>query len=291
MKKAWLALALCLLLGASTPAQASNFYIMEDSGTRRMSEDELWTWQYDALGYALYEIYARHGYRFEAGSRYGQYFAMQEWYQEAEEDNAVILSGLSAVEKYNERAIKRVRAQMKEKGTDNAGGKGLPQISYSAAGDALSFTKMDVKAYRLLKVFSGPGTSYYRGANRRASASANGDIWVAGWDGQWLLIQYETNDGATRVGYVKREYVDNAYQLGAPKLSFDARTVTLLAPCEMTDDPKTSRNIIYTVPAGRKVTYLGSYACGDRQWAYIEARVDMQLARGFVPAEMVRLAQ
>ena len=56
---ALLALCLTMLLGGT--ASASNFYLIEDSNTRLLTRDELWEWQYDALGYVFNEIFARHG--------------------------------------------------------------------------------------------------------------------------------------------------------------------------------------------------------------------------------------
>ena len=74
-----LCLTLVLLLDAS--AQASNFYLIEDSDTRLLTRSELWEWQYDALGYVFNEIFARHGYHFEAGGKYESYFKAQDWYE------------------------------------------------------------------------------------------------------------------------------------------------------------------------------------------------------------------
>lgn len=59
---------LCAVLSALTCAAPvfaddalNNFYIVDDSDSRYLTRDELWEWQYDALGYIYNEIFARHG--------------------------------------------------------------------------------------------------------------------------------------------------------------------------------------------------------------------------------------
>ena len=54
--------ATLLFVSALSAASASNFYLIADSDTRELTRDELWEWQYEALGYILNEIFARHGY-------------------------------------------------------------------------------------------------------------------------------------------------------------------------------------------------------------------------------------
>ncbi len=73
-----------LLCAGAVPAAllclASNFYIFPDSNRRRLTEDEVW-WQYDVLGYAFNELFARYGRPFIAGQKYDVYFRCQTWYQ------------------------------------------------------------------------------------------------------------------------------------------------------------------------------------------------------------------
>lgn len=292
MKKGILALLLCLLIALAAPAAASDFYLIEDSNTRRLTEDELLKWQYEALGYVLNEIYARHGYHFESGSSYARYFVTQEWYRERPQNvkNAEILAELTPIEKSNERLIKRVRADMAAQGNENPEGRGLLPIAYSPEESGMEFTLTDVESYRTMKVFSGPGAQYYRGANGRAVASANGEIWVCGWEGDWLLILYQTNKGPSRVGYVNREYIDNRKELEIPEVQFEYRDATLRTDSELTDDPWEAENIIGMVRADQKVSYLGGYRHEGRNWAYIEAKVDGKMARGFVAAELVQVS-
>lgn len=291
MRKGILALLLCMLIALAAPAAASNFYLIEDSNTRRLTEDELWEWQYEALGYVLNEIYARHGYHFESGSGYARYFVTQEWYRERPQNvkNSEILEELTSIEKSNERLIRRVRSDMQAQGNENPEGRGLLPIAYSSEESGMEFKLTDVESYRVMNVFSGPGTKYYRGANGRAMASTNGEIWVCGWEGDWLLIMYDMNNGAARVGYVNKKFIDNRRELEIPDVEFEYREATLRTDSELTDDPKKAKNIIGVVRSDQNVSYLGGYRWEGRNWAYIEAKVDGKMARGFVSAELVQV--
>lgn len=287
-----MALVLCLLLAFASAASASNFYMIEDSNTRRLTEDELREWQYEALGYVLNEIYARHGYHFESGSSYARYFVTQEWYRERPQNvkNAEILAELTPIEKSNERLIKRVRADMLSEGDENPEGRGLLPISYSSEDSGMEFKLTDVQSYRVMNVFSGPGPYYYRGSKGRAMASTNGEIWVCGWEGDWLLIQYDMNNGASRVGYVNKKFIDNRAKLDIPKVQFEYRDAMLRTDSELTDDPKKAKNIIGVIRADQKITYLGGYRCEGKNWAYVEAWIDNKKARGFVSAELIQVS-
>ena len=129
-----LCLTLVLLLGAS--AQASNFYLIEDSDTRLLTRSELWEWQYDALGYVFNEIFARHGYHFEAGGKYESYFKAQDWYEENETyatNQEIYHNLMTSIDWQNERLCKEVRAVHNyieegchENAGENAGGQHIP---------------------------------------------------------------------------------------------------------------------------------------------------------------------
>ena len=57
-----------LLTGVTAPvrqAKAERVWLIEDSNTRKLTKAELWQWNYEALGYILNEIFARHGYVFK----------------------------------------------------------------------------------------------------------------------------------------------------------------------------------------------------------------------------------
>ena len=65
----FISLVLCLLL--LTPAAfAEHTYLIPDSNTRHLTEEELWEWDYESLGFIYHEIFARHGFIFNPGGQY-----------------------------------------------------------------------------------------------------------------------------------------------------------------------------------------------------------------------------
>lgn len=284
------ALLLCLSLAPS--ARASNFYIIPDSHTRALTREELWDWQYDALGYILNEIFARHGYHFIPGQKYDSYFRAQTWYHENEQydDNQDIYEHLMTdVEWRNERLVKEVRAEMRALGTRNPDGKPLPAVSYEPPIDGAfsAFTQMYFAPDQRLKVYSGPGTGYYRAANGKAMASTNGAIYAGGWENGWLMVMYWTNGGNVRVGYASS--ADFNDRINAPMLHFDYAEASITRRCTLTDDPVATYQALETLSEGTNVTYLSEYV-NEARWAYVETTALGQPARGFVPADCVRLA-
>ena len=282
-----LCLTLVLLLGAS--AQASNFYLIEDSDTRLLTRSELWEWQYDALGYVFNEIFARHGYHFEAGGKYESYFKAQDWYEENETyatNQAIYHNLMTSIDWQNERLCKEVRAEMRALGTKNEKGKGLPPVWYEPEieGAFSNFEEISIGLGKKLRVYSGPDTSYYRGAKGKAMASTNGKVYACGWEDGWLMVMYWTNGGSIRVGYAPAEDVDAYVDL--PSLSFVYEEAEITKRCTLTDDPVMTNQKLATLQKGDTVTYLGEFVNRER-WAYVETYADGKPVRGFVRAEFV----
>jgi len=283
-----LCVAVFLLLLAA-PAFASNFYIIPDSDTRRLTRDELWSWQYDALGYILNEIFARHGYHFIPGGKYDNYFRAQTWYMENElyTTNVEIYDNLvTNVEWANEKLVKQVRKEMRESETTNPNGKPLPKIAYEPPIDGAfsSFSRQYFQPKQKMVVYSGPGAEFFRSGNGKASVSTNGDIYVGGWESGWLLVMYWTNGGNVRVGYIQ----NNAFKdkIIAPKLTFDYAPATISRRCALTDDPVASFEPMAMLEQGTQVVYLSEFI-NEYRWAYIEARANGVPMRGFVDAGAV----
>lgn len=287
MKKlAMLFLAAMLLFGAC--AQADNRYLIADSNTRLLTEDELWKWDYEALGYILNEIFARHGYHFEAGGKYEAYFENQDWYEESTIDrtNQEVYSRLNEIEWKNERKVKDVMGAMRNMNTTNPKGRSIHDRSGEAQirGAFAEFEEIFLSPNRKLAVYSGPGKHYYRGANGKAMASTNGRIYAAGYDGDWLMVMYWTNGGSVRVGYASHQ--DAGQWVDLPDLNFSYSDAVITSRCDLTDDPAQSYTQLTRLTSGTAVRYLGRYE-NQRDWAYIETTVDGRMARGFVPADCV----
>ena len=131
-----LALAIMLPCAAAltpTAAEADSMYIIPHSAganARELTYEEVWEYQYDTLLYAFNEIYARHGYKFETGSRCYNWFTRMPWYKpnasESSTNHHETYSQCSKIENHNVDLIKAVRKEMRALGTTNPGGKGMP---------------------------------------------------------------------------------------------------------------------------------------------------------------------
>lgn len=284
-KRITLMLVIILVL---TPvlASASNFYLFPDSNKRRLTYEEVAEWQYDALGYAFNELFARYGRPFEPGEKYDNYFQCQTWYQV---DPNYPWNGdrwddgprPSNVEWYNYKLFKQVRADMKAQGTTNPCGKPLPPVFDDRIDGKLSgFQEVYFKPNQKLKVYDGPGTYYRRGANGKAVASTNGRVYAAGWESGWLMIMYEINNGGVRVGFASPE--DFRDRLSLPQLFFDSVSTVTLNAAQLTEDPVMALTPITQLAQGTPVTWLSRFYSKQRAWDYVEVNIDGQLIRGFL---------
>lgn len=66
----WMLMVLAALLLSIGIASAELNYILPDSNSRELTWDEVARWDYETLGYAFNEIFARHGYVFHPGEKY-----------------------------------------------------------------------------------------------------------------------------------------------------------------------------------------------------------------------------
>jgi len=262
-------------------AFAANQYIFPDSNRRRLTEEEVWTWQYDALGYAFNELFARYGRPFIAGQKYDLYFNAQTWYKVDPHypgDGKV----LNNIEWHNYSLIKSVRANMKAMGTTNPQGKPLPTVWDDRILSPLpGFSEVYFKPNQRLKIHDGPGVHYRRGADGKALASTNGRIYAAGWESGWLMVMYELNTGGVRVGFASAQ--DFSDKVNLPALNFSRVTVSLLTPAQVTEDPVRALTPIANLPSGASVTWLNRYYHRNMNWDYIEFTYNGVMMRGFVP--------
>lgn len=289
MKKLCAALACALALALAVPALADNTYLIPDSDTRRLTEQELWAWQYDALGYVLNEIFARHGYHFNEGGQYQRYFESQDWYHESEKwstNQEIYQHEMTNIEWANEALVKQVRKQMRDQGTTNPDGRSLDAPRAPAQlspGEVVFYTGGFARGQKF-EVYSGPGRAYLRGADGKASVSTNDTVYLAGREGEWALVLYETNGGSMRAGWIDMRKATSSF--AAQELSLAYQDASLTQDCVLTDDPSLGKAALGRLSAGEIVTYLGVYH-SHRDWAYVEAWLGDTPARGFVPLSCV----
>lgn len=280
MRKVLAALMGLLMLLIPASALAERMYILPESGSRKLTWEEIDYWDYETLGYAFNEIFARHGYNFEAGEDYDNYFRTMPWYvpNRDSRNQVACYPQLNSVEWYNVDLIKQVREAKKE----NDYGHSIWE-SFSTGFDTLQgFNYVELRSGQKLAVYAAPTDKGWRGAEGNASVSTNGAIYAAGWEGSWLLIMYETNDGSVRVGYVNGDKVRGGVPLDT-SLHFDHSPAVVVSACSLTDDPARSGTEIIFLHAGDQVTYLTRYY-NNSAWDYVETTVDGKRARGFVPA-------
>ena len=278
----------CAALFAPAEAKADQLYIIPGSDTRKLTKDEIREYSYDTLMFAFNEIYSRHGYKFETGSRCYNWFTQMPWYTPNQNENAhdhhETYKQCSATENYNVDLIKEVRREMKESGDLNKHGKGLPTPPSRNLDKFSGFVYLNgVKANQQFEVYSAPSAGAYRSRTAKgkgATVSSNGAIYGMGWENGWLLVMYETNNGAARIGYIQN-IKGNIQAL--PQLQLVRISCNTVSSVSLTDDPAKTGLAMTTLPAGTAVTYLTTmYNSGA--WDYIETTIEGKTARGFVPA-------
>lgn len=138
----------------------------------------------------------------------------------------------------------------------------------------------------LCPVYSAPYMNAYRAANGKACVDTNHFVDVGGYDANgWLLVRYETNNGATRVGWIPPKYVKNVKQSMAPHFVWIAQTA--YDEIYVTDDnlqPYNTQSFFARLEPGEVYYIVGRYNYYGIELWYIEFDLDGQPARGFIPA-------
>ena len=131
----WLLMVLTVLLLTVGAASAELTYILPESNSRELTWDEVARWDYETLGYAYNEIFARHGYVFHPGEKYDYYFSCQPWYTPNRDTNnqRAVYPYVSTTEWQNYELIKEVRAYKAENGDS-----GESMWTYFSTGSTMS---------------------------------------------------------------------------------------------------------------------------------------------------------
>lgn len=282
-----LALALCVLSVPLTAASAESMYIIPDSDKRALTYEELWDYQYDTLMYAFNEIYARHGYKFNTGSRCYNWFNQMPWYHANESESSTnhheSYSQCSKIENNNVDLIKQVRRDMKAMGTTNPNGKGMPTPP-AQVNKPRGFEFANLQSgQKGIPVMAAPSETAFRANNGKAALSTNGPVYAMGYENGWMLVLYEANAvNQYRVGYINTSKVKGKLPV-MDQLQWENIPATVLSSMNLTDDPAQTGRGMTTLAAGTKVTYL-STMFNNTGWDYVETTIGGQTARGFVPS-------
>ena len=281
-----LALILALML-LPAAALAERMYILPDSDKRPLTWDEVAEWDYESLGYAFNEIFARHGYDFIPGGEYEYYFETRPWYRAngSYNNRRDCYSRLTRVEWDNYELIKEVRAAKK----NNDWGRSIWDDFSTGFETLQGFEYIELRANQSLPVYSAPDASSWRGANGKASVSTNGAIYAAGWESGWLLLMYETNNGSVRVGYVKAGSIRGGVPMD-DYLTFSYAGASVTSACTLTDDPARTGTAIATLQPGARVTWLTRFY-NNTAWDYVETTVGGKTVRGFIRTGSLDIAR
>lgn len=133
-------------------------------------------------------------------------------------------------------------------------------------------------------VYSGPGTTYHRAANGKASMSSGESFGVLGKTDGWLMVIYGVGEDRARVGYVRYggdPYLEQVAALTEESDFSHFENVFTTQRLPLWDDPVNRANPLCTLKKNTEVVFLED--CGDL--AYVEVRVNGRRMRGFVKAD------
>lgn len=143
-------------------------------------------------------------------------------------------------------------------------------------GGTLAAQVIKFSGGKLYPVYSGPGESYIRSANGKASVSTNDWIQVFGREGDWILVQYAIDASRYRFGYISASSLPGGAQV--PYLAFYEMSSWTARTTALTDDPLFSQSTLLNLPADTPVVWLATMG----EWAYVEVP-QYNAARGFIP--------
>ncbi len=170
--------------------------------------------------------------------------------------------------------------------TPAAGSPETVQAPVASGHAVLSFTTFSLTPGQTLPVYTAPSASSPRADSGTAVMTVSGQVWAAGYDGQWLLVMYQNDSGMSRVGYV------NAFQLQGvlpevQNLDFTAVSATVTARTALTSDPLEGTDTLMMLDSGSAVTWLADLDMNGA-WAYVEVYVNGTAVRGFVPQAVLK---
>ena len=133
-------------------------------------------------------------------------------------------------------------------------------------------------------VYSGPGYEYYRASGGWAKMLTDEPSYVAGREGDWILVMYPLKNGY-RVGYVDRTQLKYDYSVSRIHMAYTDAVIN--TSCGLTQDPISANgSVLVDIGAGEHVTYLAEFH-DKKSYAFIELEVEGEWVRGFVPLSCV----
>ena len=138
-----------------------------------------------------------------------------------------------------------------------------------------------------LPVYSAPFEDAWRGAKGKASVSLSEPftLLASAQDGEWLLIEYSTDQKSGRVGWIQ---TPSGFVLTVETLSARLSRIPyrVSRSSELTDDPGGQQRRIGELQAGDTVIGLWLYN-DDPEWACVETELEGQIAWAFTKADVL----
>lgn len=154
----------------------------------------------------------------------------------------------------------------------------------SNANAVIRFQKSRFLGGQNFAVYSGPGYEYYRAAGGWAKMLTDETSYIAGREGNWILVMYPIS-GGYRVGYVDRTQLKYTYSMDKIYMAYTDAVIT--TSCGLTQDPISANgSILVDISAGEHVTYLAEFH-DKKSYAFIELEVEGEWVRGFVPLNCI----
>lgn len=150
------------------------------------------------------------------------------------------------------------------------------------------FQHMEDGLYRgVCPVYSAPYKDAYRANNGRASVSTDGTLVdIGGFSNGWLLVRYETNNGAYRVGWIPPKYVKGIRTSMTPHFSYIRQTADEeIDVSDNNKEPFNTSSYFAQLEPGDVYYILGKYNYKVAEQWYIEFEWEGCTARGFILAE------
>lgn len=155
----------------------------------------------------------------------------------------------------------------------------------SSNSDAvIRFRESSFRGGQNFAVYSGPGYEYYRAGGGWAKMLTDETSYIAGREGDWILVMYPLNKGY-RVGYVDRTQLKYTYNINKIYMAYTDAVIT--QSCSLTQDPiSVNGAVLVDIGAGEHVTYLAQFH-DKKSYAFIELEVEGEWVRGFVPLSCI----
>ncbi len=280
-------LCLAFILGGAARAADEAAFLLPDSADVLLSEQRLAAEPYERLGFMMREILARHGFRFEAGSRYDAYFRDTGWYRPGDAGNQAVYDRLSETEWRNLELLRRLREKKQPEAGQPARTDGilyldplyvpdrLPLTAVARIGDA--FHPLDLPGRPPLPVYAAPD----RQSPVMMALDSSHPLSAAGRVNGFLFVRYEDPDGVFHTGYVDEADLPRPPEHVAA-LTFLYGEITVTGTGLLYDDPVNGEQI-GALPEGQRVVLL--FYCGGADTplsAYVETRFGSLRVRGFL---------